>query len=194
MVCAKSGVERVTGGWSFPPRYAIRTESADATAGYGLTSGRVYGTGFWAPEDMTVAAVGMTARVARTGTPTLVQMGLATLLPTGAFQTLATTANDTALFASNNTNYVRALSTPAPIVCGSRYYVLVLMVGATARLAGTAIGAGLEGIPAAFSPTVLWPATSALMLGTDTSIPATRQVEPVAGKQAFAVVYSTMPT
>lgn len=79
-------------------------------------------------------------------TPTLARIGLYEIDATGGGALVASTANDTALFAAASLAYTRSWSTPYTLVAGRRYALGVLVVTAAAAptLSGIAAGLGSE--------------------------------------------------
>lgn len=73
-----------------------------------------------------------TGATAAGATPTLARVGLYTIAANGGGTLVASTANDTALFATLNTAYTKAWSAPYAMVAGQRYALGVLVVTAAA--------------------------------------------------------------
>lgn len=107
-----------------------------------LTSGIVTMCYFTAQKSETVKSLGaLSGTTAAGATPTLCKLGLYQAdWTTGNLTLLASTANDTTLFAATDTNYTRAVTAPTPKVRGNRYAWAALVV--TAAAAPTIIGGG----------------------------------------------------
>ena len=99
-----------------------------------LTSGIVRLTYFTARKTETINSVRVgTYTTAAGATPTLCRIGIYSVDGSGNLTLVASTANDTALFAAASTTYTKALSSAWSKVAGTRYAVGVLVVtGATA--------------------------------------------------------------
>lgn len=102
-------------------------------------------------------------------TPSLVRIGVWTTDSTGALLSLvASTANDTALFATQNTAYTKSFSASFTKQAGQRYATGVLVV--TAAAAPTLMGLGVGAILAAEALTA--PVIGALVSG-QSDLPST---------------------
>jgi hypothetical protein len=103
---------------------------------------------FTARKSFTVASMRFcTAGTAAGATPTLIRYGLYQAAANGDLTLVASTANDTALLAAQNTAYPKALSVAFPLVQGTRYAAgLLVVTGAAAPIVpAVAIGAA-EGL------------------------------------------------
>ncbi|XTP37072.1 hypothetical protein ACORG1_13020 [Mycobacterium sp. TJFP1] len=91
-------------------------------------------TYFTARKTETINSVRVpTGGTAAAATPTLCRIGIYSVDGSGNLTLVASTANDTALFAASNTAYTKTLSSPFSKVAGTRYAVGVLVVtGGTA--------------------------------------------------------------
>jgi len=80
-------------------------------------------------------------------TPTLVQFALYSIASDGAGTLVASTANDTALLATNNTAYTKSWSSSYAKVAGQRYAfgILVVTAATAPTLAGTVLTTASEG-------------------------------------------------
>lgn len=88
---------------------------------------------FTAQKSETVVSLRLcSAATAAGATPTLVRFGLYTAAADGAITLVASTPNDTTLFAAQNTGYTKALSVAYPVVAGTRYALGALVVTAAA--------------------------------------------------------------
>lgn len=119
----------------------IPRHSATGTAGIG-SSGDLRLTYFTAQSGVTVTkAVASTTGTAAGATPTLVRIGLWTVDANGGLTALvASTANDTSLFAATSTVYEKALSDAYTPIVGQRYAAGVLVVTGAARPTLNGIG------------------------------------------------------
>ena len=132
--------DALTSGESTLSRRAIMS-------GATLTSGIVRLTYFTARKTETINSVRVgTYTTAAGATPTLCRIGIYSVDGSGNLTLVASTANDTALFAAAATTYTKALSSAWSKVAGTRYAVGVLVVtGATApTVQGQAVGLGDE--------------------------------------------------
>lgn len=112
----------------------------------------------------------ITLGTAAGATPTVVRVGIWTTDGTGALLALVgSTPNDTALLASTNTAYTKALSAPFTKQAGQRYAAGLLVV--TAAAAPTVGGLAQGGLIGSETTTVA-PAVSALV-GSQSDLPAT---------------------
>lgn len=95
---------------------------------------------FTATKTESVATVRVqTTGTAAGATPSLIRVGLYSVAANGDITLVASTANDTALLAAQNTMYSKALSAPYTKQAGQRYAVGLLVV--TAAAAPTVAGA-----------------------------------------------------
>lgn len=99
-----------------------------------FTSGNLRLAFFTAPVGFTATKVQTsTGTTAAGATPTLCRIGLYTVDGSGDLDLVASTVNDTTLFAGASTSYERSLSSPYAVVAGQRYAIGALVVtGATA--------------------------------------------------------------
>jgi len=117
-------------GESTLPRYAVNFLFPGAFAG----SGSLRGAQFAATKTETITKVKiLTSTSVAAATPTLCRIGIYQVNPaTGLHTLVASTPNDTTLFATASTAYTRTLSAPLAKVAGNRYSVCVLVVSAFA--------------------------------------------------------------
>jgi hypothetical protein len=87
-----------------------------------------------------------TGGVAAGATPTLCRIGLYEIASNGDGTLVASTVNDTALFAGANTGFTRSWSTPVTKTAGKRYALAVLVVTAQTapQLLGLSIASSAE--------------------------------------------------
>lgn len=98
-----------------------------------MTSGLLQLVYFTAQRSETIASVKMlSAQTAAAATPTLVRFGIYEVAANGDLTLVASTANDTAIFAGTHTAYDKALSVAWGKVAGRRYAVAVLVVSGAA--------------------------------------------------------------
>lgn len=83
-----------------------------------------------------------TGTTAAAATPTLCRIGLYTIAATGDGTLVASTTNDTTLFAASNTAYTRSWSSSYAKIAGQRYALAILVVTAAAAPSITGILAG----------------------------------------------------
>lgn len=86
---------------------------------------------FTAPYSLLSTTVRSATGTSATGTPTLVRVGLYLVDALGNLTLVASTANDTALWASANTAYTKSWSNPYQLQSGQRYAVTGIVVGAS---------------------------------------------------------------
>ena len=111
-----------------------------------FSSGALRLTHFTATKSETVTQICVPSGGTAAGaTPTLVRMGLYRVENNGDITLLASTANDTTLFAATATRYTKTLDTPVQKIRGQRYAIGVLVVTAAAAPAfyGSAIVPGI---------------------------------------------------
>lgn len=125
-VSAGTDPDALTSGESTLSRRAI------VTAGATLTSGLVRLTYFTAKKTETINSVRVGTGTTAAGTPTLCRIGIYSVDGSGDLTLVASTANDTALWAAGSTTYTKALSAAWSKVAGQRYAVGLLFVGTTA--------------------------------------------------------------
>jgi hypothetical protein len=118
-----------------------------------MTSQLLRITYFTARKTEDVSQVRMnSANAGAAATPTLVRVGIWTADANGALLAqVGATPNDTALLATSNTNYTKALSAPFTKTAGQRYGIGLLVVTATTvpQMAGFGVGMSAE---SAFAP------------------------------------------
>lgn len=97
----------------------------------GAVSGVVYLSYFTADKTESINTLtAFTGSVAAAATPTLCRMGVYSVAANGDLSLLASTANDTTLFAASTTSYPKALSSSFSKVVGQRYAVALIIVSA----------------------------------------------------------------
>lgn len=96
-----------------------------------------------------------TSGTAAGATPTLCRIGLYVVNPDNSITLVASTANDTTLFAATNTAYTKSWSTPYTKVAGQRYAIGVLVVTAATlpNFAGQGVQQSLESTTAPYLAT-----------------------------------------
>lgn len=105
---------------------------------------------FTATKTETITSLSTsTTTTAAAATPTLARFGVYSIDSAGAATLVASTANDTTLFATAFTKYTKALSSSWAKVAGQRYAIGILVV--TAAAAPTIAAASLTGNVAVFS-------------------------------------------
>jgi hypothetical protein len=113
-----------------------------------VSTGTLRLTFFTARKSETTTQVRvMTGGTAAAATPTLCRLGLYQIDGTAA-TLVASTANDTTLFAATNTAYTRSWSTPFSKIAGQRYAfgVLVVSGAATPAFFGQVVSSGPEAL------------------------------------------------
>ena len=104
-----------------------------STSGLGSTSGTMYLTFFTATDRLTSTQVAVpSGGTAAAATPTLVRFGLYAVDGIGNLTLIASTVNDTTVFAAANTYYSKSWSSPVTVHKGQRYALGVLVVSAAA--------------------------------------------------------------
>lgn len=112
-----SGVETI-------PRNSININTLALVASQSLRL-----TYFTARKSFTSAQVRVpTGNIAAGATPTLIRLGLYSIAADGSATLVASTANDTTLFALQATAYTRSWSTPVSVVQNQRYALGILVV------------------------------------------------------------------
>jgi hypothetical protein len=97
----------------------------------GGVSGVLRLTYFTARKTETITQVRVVSGSTAAGaTPTVVRFGLYSVAANGDIALIASTANDTALLATINTAYTKALSASVDLVAGTRYAFGILVVSA----------------------------------------------------------------
>lgn len=171
---------QISNPWPFAPEGVSDTDCpvlaiqsilrSDIRADVVAASGQMYLTYFRAQRNRPLAtARAYSGATAAAATPTLVRFGLYLENPDRSLTLVAAIANDTAIFATINTEYSRALTTGlgyAPIE-GARYASGILTV--TGAAAPSILGAGAVGsaVVNAYSPR-----TNGIVTGL-TDLPAT---------------------
>jgi hypothetical protein len=103
------------------------------STGVVISSGNIRLTYFTANRTETVTkCVVSTGNVAAGATPTVIRMALYQVEDNGDLTEVATTPNDTTLFAATFTSYTKSFSSPYTVVAGQRYAFGVCMVTAAA--------------------------------------------------------------
>lgn len=115
----------LTSGQETMPRSAVSSNATSQGTGLHRLTYFTAITGFLSSQVRLFS--GGTAAAA---TPTLARVGLYTVAANGDGTLVASTPNDTALFASTNTAYTKSWSTPYTLVKGQRYALGVLVVTA----------------------------------------------------------------
>jgi len=118
-----------------------------AEGSYPVVSGQMRFTYFIARKTETVNQIRLaTGSTAAAATPTVCRVGLYSVAADGALTLVASTANDTTLFAAVNTAYTRSVTTPYQKVAGQRYALgIIVVTAATApSFAGTGFTSGAE--------------------------------------------------
>ena len=113
-------------------------------SGIGMTSGTLrlsYFTSRRAGSSTQVRVV--TGGTAAAATPTLCRIGLYTVDAAGAGTLVASTANDTSLFAATSTVYTRSWSSPYTLIVGQRY-ALGLIGTTVPTMGGVSMSLGTE--------------------------------------------------
>lgn len=133
----------LTTGQETIPRHLV------SSAAVGVTAGTLRLTYFTARKSETVTQVRVWTGSTNAGaTPTLCRIGLYSVAANGDLTLVASTANDTTLFASTVTSYTRSFSASYDVVRGQRYAVgIIVVTGATApTFMGVALfpGSGME--------------------------------------------------
>lgn len=126
------------GATSMDRRYASQSPTT--------ASGTIRFAYFTAARAETIANIAMcTSGTAAGATPTLCRMGVYSVAANGDLTLVGACTNDTSLFATINTRYVRSLSASYPAVLGQRYAIAVLVVtgAATPTFVGSAPNAAL---------------------------------------------------
>lgn len=156
----------LTVGCSTIPRMAATT-----TASGNLATGVLRFTFFTAPRAFTTTQVRAVSGTAAGATPSLLRLGLYMVGATGAGTLVASTPNDTTLFATGTTAYTKAWSVPYALVASQRYAFATLAV--TAASAGTLVGALplQDAAPGGRNEAGLAPRLSGLLSG-QTDLPA----------------------
>jgi hypothetical protein len=146
------------------PRSSFFNFSSAVTS---LVSGRFCGTQFVADKTEQITQLRVQGSTAAGATPTLVRLGVYSVDANNLHTLVASTPNDTALLATAQTAYTKALSAPWSKVAGERYCIGIIVVTAAAAPSVTglypwselasapAIGSranGLTDLPASFTP------------------------------------------
>lgn len=118
-------------------------------------SGSVRFTYFTATKSGTYTQLkAVTGTVAAAATPTLCRMGIYSVAANGNLTLIASTPNDTTLFAATNTAYTKATSASFSLVSGQRYAFAVLVVSAAAlpNFLGASMAGSYAATEAALDP------------------------------------------
>lgn len=170
------GVNDLDVGEIVPRRTAINS-------GVVVASGVLYLAYFTADKSETIATLtAATSTVAAAATPTLCRMGLYSVSSTGDLTLVASTPNDTTLFAATSTSYAKALSVPYAKVAGQRYAVGMIVVSSAAM--PTFAGSQMTATNWMNVLVRLNPAIAGRLLG-QTDLPATVLVASLVGFQAI---------
>lgn len=155
-----------------------------AIASASVSSQSIRFTFFTATRDETVTRVEMfSGTTAAAATPTLIRMGLYTVADNGDLTLVASTPNDTTLFAATTTLYNKALSAPYAMVKGQRYAFGILVVTAVA----TPTFYGHSSIPVAVA---LYPPRLAAAFSGQADLPASiASASLIATNQAFYAAF-----
>lgn len=140
-VPAGVGVPLTTGETTFDRRFI------DAPAA--PTSGDVTLTYFTAAKTETITQLAMYSAGTASSGATLVRYGVYSVATNGDLALITSTANDAAIFSSQNTRYLKTLSVSWNKVAGSRYAVGYIVVAATTMptvYGSTAGGAVLDAV------------------------------------------------
>lgn len=122
---------------------------------------------FTSRKSETVSQIRMIG-VTVAGTPTLIRLGLYSEdATTGDLTLIASTANDTTLFASNSTTYTRSFSASVALTERSRYAVGVIVVASSAPSLSGVTGLGNVGGELSLSPRLIG------QLSAQTDLPST---------------------
>lgn len=147
-----------TGVETFPREFADQLNTTLPTGTLGLTY-------FTAYKDQTVASLRTaTGNTAAGATPTLCRLGLYSVASNGDLTLIASTPNDTTLWAAATTIYTKALSASVNLARGQRYALACLVV--TAAAAPTLVANQPSSIFAAEAPRLTG------QLGGQTDLPA----------------------
>lgn len=119
-----SGSSAMTNGLALFPRHA-------PDASISVVSGRVSFSFFTADKSFTASKVRARSRGTAAASVTLIRFGLYSVAADGAGTLVASTANDTALFAATFTEYTKNLSATYDVVQGQRYAAGWLVVATT---------------------------------------------------------------
>lgn len=154
-----------------------------------LISGQVWFAGFTADKTELVSNITVGTRSTAAGaTPTLCRMGVYSVDASDNLTLVASTVNDTTLFAATNTTYTRALSVPFTKQVGTRYATAILVVSGAAM--PTLVG--LQLAPTSFVNSFLKAAPARYTLVTgQTDLPATVTAASLGGQQTAAGFYLT---
>lgn len=120
-------LDELNPGQSTMSRFSILVASAS------VSSQSMRLTYFTATKTQTVSRIEMfSGTTAAAATPTLIRLGLYTVADNGNLTLVASTPNDTTLFAAATTLYNKALSAPYILLKGQRYAFGILIVSAVA--------------------------------------------------------------
>lgn len=108
-------------------------------------TGDVRGAQFVARKTETITQVRLiTGNTAAAATPTLCKIGVYSVDATGNLTLVASTANDTTLFAAASTTYTRTFAASFTKTAGTRYSVIVLVVTTATAPNFQGLGASTE--------------------------------------------------
>jgi hypothetical protein len=175
----------LTTGQETFPRMLINTASISAT------SGTARFTYFTARKSETVTQIRALCLNASAGTaPTLVRFGLYSVnSSTGALTLIASTANDTTVFASTgSTAFTKAFTAGVALTAGTRYAVthLVVTTGTAPSVMGYGSGLGLSS-ESAMSPRIVGALT------TQTDLPSSVTDAALGNSSTSATYYVLLP-
>jgi hypothetical protein len=180
---SKAGSASPTAGEVVPRRDRITGNTIAAV------SGVVHLTYFTADKSETISTLTVsTGSVAAAATPTLCRLGLYSVDGSDNLTLVASTTNDTTLFAATQTAYAKALSTPYAKVAGQRYATAILVVS----------GATMPNFHGVQLPATGWintlsrlaPATAGRLLA-QTDLPASITAASMTGQQALFAMLLT---
>lgn len=131
----------VVSGCSSLPRYAC------TSSGLNQTNQNLFLSYFTAPRSFTAAQVRLVGGSTPAGAlPGLVRWGLYEVSAAGDITLVASIASDTSIFSVANTEYLRPITVPFPVVAGRRYAsgILVATAATAPSVVGVAAPAGLS--------------------------------------------------
>lgn len=123
VAAAQPARDLLTAGEVVPQRSEIISN------GIGTATGNVYLTYWTADKTETINTLTVsTGSTAAAATPTLCRMGVFSVAANGDLTLVASTPNDTTLFAAANTPYAKGLSAPFSKIAGTRYATGIIIV------------------------------------------------------------------
>jgi hypothetical protein len=138
----KDTLDALSVGQEMFSRRLINNTSVSAGA-----TGKMLLTYFTSRKSETVSQVRMFSSGTASGTPTVVRIGLYTVASNGDLDLVASTPNDTALFAGTYATYTKAFSASYSLVAGTRYALGLCILAATVPLLyGTSTSFAAEAI------------------------------------------------